>query len=496
MDGGGSGPDGGHDQAIGSSAGAAERARRTAALEIANALAAATGDARENALDHAAYEMGRVVGHGLDRGDAASFLHAGAVRCGLVEAIGVDEVQSAIAGGIQEGERSAGEEVAEASRSAPAVIDGDDDEPISPRQWLLGTTFARGFVSAVIAPGATGKTALRMTQLMALATGRSLTRERVHARVPVLQVSLEDSKGEMRRRLRACRLHHRVDAGETRGWYYWMALAGSAAQLVTRDEAGAIVPGPLAETISQIVREHGIAVVSFDPFVKLAGVDENDNRAVDQVMQVLVRMADTLNVAIDVTHHTRKGALEAGDADAGRGASSMRDAARLAMTLITMTKDEAGTYGIAEADRRRYVRYDMAKVNLAPSDDTRWYYLASVAIGNATEAYPEGDHVQTVEPWTPTGVWDGVGSARANEILTAIDAGPSEGERYTDYGKGERAAWRVVLRFVPEKTDLQARAMVQTWVRNGVLERRQYQSATSRRGDASGLWLNHAKRPS
>ena len=39
---------------------------------------------------------------------------------------------------------------------------GDDDKPIPPRQWLLGVAFCREFLSGLIAPGAGGKTALRI----------------------------------------------------------------------------------------------------------------------------------------------------------------------------------------------------------------------------------------------------------------------------------------------------------------------------------------------
>ena len=95
---------------IGSSAGAADRHRRTAALDIASAVAEAEAD-REEALDRAAYQMGRLVGHGLDLSDAADLLQGAAARCGLVAEMDADAVQSAIAGGIAEGRRAAADEM-------------------------------------------------------------------------------------------------------------------------------------------------------------------------------------------------------------------------------------------------------------------------------------------------------------------------------------------------------------------------------------------------
>ena len=83
---------------------------------------------------------------------------------------------------------------------------GDDDEPIPPREWLLGTVFCRTFISSLLAEGGVGKTAVRIAQCLSLATGRPLTGERVFKRCRVLIVSLEDDRNELRRRVRAAML--------------------------------------------------------------------------------------------------------------------------------------------------------------------------------------------------------------------------------------------------------------------------------------------------
>ena len=51
-----------------------------------------------------------------------------------------------------------------------------------PRGWLLGNQFCRGFLSSLVAPGAAGKTALRLAQLLSLAIGRNLTGQHVFMR--------------------------------------------------------------------------------------------------------------------------------------------------------------------------------------------------------------------------------------------------------------------------------------------------------------------------
>ena len=82
-----------------------------------------------------------------------------------------------------------------------------------------------------------------------------------------------------------------------------------------------------------------------------------------------------------------------------------------------------------------------------------------------------------------------------NVILTAIDAGPGGGARYSDAAAAtDRAAWKVVLTHAPNKTEAQARDMIKTWVRNGVLIRKEYEDP-ERREKAKALHLDTTKRP-
>jgi hypothetical protein len=103
---------------------------------------------------------------------------------------------------------------------------GDDDYKIPPRQWLLGNIFCRRFLSALIADGGVGKTALRIPQLISLTIGRSLTGEHVFCRCRVLIVSLEDDKDELRRRVYAVLKYHGISPSEVKGWLYLWAPKG------------------------------------------------------------------------------------------------------------------------------------------------------------------------------------------------------------------------------------------------------------------------------
>jgi hypothetical protein len=174
----------------------------------------------------------------------------------------------------------------------------------------------------------------------------------------------------------------------------------------------------------------------------------------------------------------------------------MNNAGRLVYTLSTMSPDEAKAFGISEEDRRFFVRMDTGKVNIAPPmRSAKWFKLVGVRLGNGTDRYPNGDEVQAVEPWTPPETWAGLDSALLNRVLTEIDEGLEDGSRYTDTPAAKsRGAWNVVLKHAPAKTETQAREVIKTWVKNGVLESREYHNPVERK-DMKGLYVDPGKRP-
>jgi hypothetical protein len=370
---------------------------------------------------------------------------------------------------------------------------GEDSDPIPPRGWLLGNQFCRKFLSSLIAPGGTGKTALRTLQYLSLATGRPLTGQFVFQRSRVLMLSLEDDRDEMRRRIRAACIHHGIDQAELKGWLFCAAPKGLK---LAEMKGGTRQIGHLEKLLRESIERRKPELVGFDPFIKTHALEENDNGAMDFVCDILTKLGIKYDIAIDAPHHTRKGALIAGDADNGRGGSGMRDAARIVSTLTTMGDQEAKMFGISEIDRHDYVRLDPAKVNITrKSQKATWFKLVGVKLGNATGQYPAGDEVQTVQTWTPPDTWADLPTAALNAALAEIDAGMSNGQRYSDAPNAkDRAAWAVVQRHCPSKTEAQCREIIRTWVRNGVLYNKDY-SDPIKREDCMGLYLDATKRP-
>jgi RecA-family ATPase len=161
--------------------------------------------------------------------------------------------------------------------------------------------------------------------------------------------------------------------------------------------------GQAVDELRRVLLEKGIDLVSIDPLLRAHEANENDNAQMDAVCSLLIRVALDRGCAVDFVAHASKGMNEPGDSSRLRGASALRDGARLLYTLTGMSSKEAKRFGLSESERRRLVRLDSAKVNfLPPATRTVWFRLVDVELKNGTDEY-ESDRVQTVERWHPPG---------------------------------------------------------------------------------------------
>jgi hypothetical protein len=364
-----------------------------------------------------------------------------------------------------------------------------------PRQWLTAGQFCRTFLSGLVAPGDVGKTTLRLTQAIELATGRELVGLRVFQRCRVLVLSFEDDRAELHRRLLAICQHHGIDPSELKGWLFCRDL-NAGPKLAELDSKGRRRQvGALEGMLRRAIARTRCDLLILDPFVKLHGLNESDNPDMDFVCSLLIKIAQDCNIAVDSPAHTHKGAITAGDADARRGASAQRDAGRLDYTFTVMSEDEAKQFGIAADLRKSYMRLDKAKANIVRAVKARWFRLASVRLDNATALYPDGDEVQAIERWEPPETWAGADGETLNAILDAIDAGLPDGRRYIDHGAAkDRSAWLAVQKHCPDKPEAQCREMIKQWIKAEVLFRDKYPNPL-RREEENGLFVDADKRP-
>jgi AAA domain len=376
---------------------------------------------------------------------------------------------------------------------------GDDPGPIPPRERLLGNQFCRGFISSIVAAGGTGKSALRLLQFISLATRRPLSDQHVFRRCRVLLISLEDDTRELHRRIKAVLDYYKIDRAELKGWLF--CAAPKLTKLAEMHNRTRTI-GPLEQQIRDAIGRYKPDLISLDPFIKAHSLEENDNVSMDFVCDLLARLAVEFNVAVDSPHHVHKGQIEPGNADAGRGASGIKDAGRLVYTLVPMSECDAKVFNIDADARLSYVRLDPAKTNIAArAGKATWFHIVGQNIGNATADYPDGDTVQVVEPWAIPDAWADTTTKGLNAILDDIargmtdDAGKPNGRRYTNAPAAkDRQVWPVVQKHYPNKPEGLCRTIIYAWLETKLLYPDDYDDPVDYK-PRKGLYVNDAKRP-
>ena len=376
-----------------------------------------------------------------------------------------------------------------------------DPTKIAPRQWLYGTYLLRGFVSVLVAPGGTGKSSLAMAIAAALATGRRLFDQHVFAQVNAAILNLEDPLEELDRRLAAIMLRHQIDETELEGRLFMHSGEDRRIVMAAMDDHGYQVIHPDEEALIAEIRAHNIGVIIVDPFAESHSLEENSNPHMVAAAAAWRRVARATNCAILLVHHVRKAGTgtkpgQTNDIDQARGAKALTDSARVGLLLSPMEAADGELLGIEPRDQWQYVRLDNAKSNMAPrAGSATWFRLETVDLHNGTQDYPSGDHVAAVVAWKPPSALGEQPPSALNEALDVIAAGPGDGALYSrrKYGAGDRWAGTVLMR-VCGWTEGQAQSVLTEWLKNGLLQEREYKDA-GRRKTVTGVVVDNKKRP-
>jgi hypothetical protein len=366
---------------------------------------------------------------------------------------------------------------------------------IPPRGWLLGNWWCRQFVSSLIGVGAGGKTAVRIACALSLATARKdIIGEHVFERVPVLYLCFEDGKNELIRRIGAAQIRHHINNQDLAGYLFVNAV--NNLKFASEGEFGKLEVGPLYDKIAAFIKAKNIGMVILDPLIKTHSVNENSNSHMDFVSELLSRLAIEANVGVDAPQHVRKGGIDPGDAEAGRGASATKDASRLGYTIVPMAPEEAKAFGLDPNTRHQFVRIDSAKVNIAPKAQfAKWLKLVGVELGNkyVNPLYPSGDTVQTVEAWSPPDVFDGLTAPLLWQIFNRLRQEPTPGECWRAHPNANELWVGTPIAFIANIEKGQARLIVKKWIEKGVLLEQSYKSPKRNNSDTRCLHLNEIK---
>ena len=372
------------------------------------------------------------------------------------------------------------------------IDDGAWDESSLPwRPWIAPGFALRGAVTVIAGPPSAMKSSLMLAWGCAVALGSAHGRFAPTVAGYVVIYNVEDNAIEQRRRLSAVLRQFDATPADIAGKLIRTGPSGVGV-LIERDaDTGELIPTPAMTRLRQLITEREPDVLIADPFAELHDAEENDNIAIRRIIAEFRALAVEFNIAVVLVHHTRKGIVTPGDPDAARGASSIIGAGRMVLTLVQMSEEDAENFGLPQdrTTRSGYIRLDDAKQNYAAIDDAKWFEKIPYTLDN-------GEVVPAAVPWSPPNPMRSLTTRIANAILDEIAAGIDDGKRrYSDNNAAtDRAAWDVVMRYLPGLNDAQARRIIKDWLKNGLLYRRQYYDETLRK-ERFGLYVNDAKRP-
>jgi RecA-family ATPase len=188
-----------------------------------------------------------------------------------------------------------------------------DPRSIPPREWLYGRHYARRFLSATVAPGGGGKSALAIVESLAMATGKNLVGVLPAEPLRVWYWNGEDPRDELQRRVTAACMHYNIAPQDIGDRLFINSGRDSEIILARDDRTGIKIALPVIGALRREIRDLQLDVLYLDPFVASHAVPENDNGKINAVCRELAMQAEETNCAIELVHHVRKGSFGQGE---------------------------------------------------------------------------------------------------------------------------------------------------------------------------------------
>lgn len=351
-----------------------------------------------------------------------------------------------------------------------------DPATIPRRQFLYGFELRRKQISMVVAPGASGKTTLKIGRAICMASGKDLLGHRVwNGPHRVWLWNLEDDMEEVEKTVHAFLKLWNITPDDLGGRLFIDGAdsVGSAGlKLAVEDNFGGFkLQRPVAEAVIEELKRLEIDYLDIDPFVSSHAVDENSNQAIDAVTKEWLRIAHETDSAICLAHHLRKTTAAEFTAADARGAGAAINAARSCLVLQRMSKEVAQEFRIEECDRKRYFSvYDDKNNKAPPALKAEWYEFVGVGLGNGDDTGPE-DNIGAVERWNAPDMFGGVTANQLYNIQRTIEAQPHRARKHP---KSRDWVGKLVAHVLGRNLDEQGEAriiekMILTWCSNGAL---------------------------
>ena len=248
--------------------------------------------------------------------------------------------------------------------------------------------------------------------------------------------------------------------------------------------------------IDLMIKKQG-DVLSIDSFIRTHSVNENDNSAVQEVVECFEDIAVAAKCAIHLWHHTRKGNGDGATVELSRGAQSFIDACRSIRILEKMTKKERTDLLTAVPDMKEagwYFREFNGKRNFAPpADELKWFKYINIVLDNETSFEAGGDQVGVATPWQyPTldlsSAQSQVGRESALAVVAAGGPWRSSSRSAKEPWVGIPIANALGLDLADKRAKDAVTKLIKDWIGTGLL-------GCSRSLDSNGDTREYVKRP-
>lgn len=344
-------------------------------------------------------------------------------------------------------------------------------QSIPPRPWIFGRWLQRGIVTAVVAPGGVGKSALMTAMTLSISSGRPILGKDVYGGpLRTWYWNLEDSADNLARSRIGASLVHGIKEAECGGRMF-VDSGPEGAMLCTavEDRNGFTILEPVYANVIEALKRQQIDVLVIDPFVSSHGVNENDNTRVDAVVKMWAWVAKQANCALVLVHHAGKLRGDRVTAESARGASALNNAARVTLVLNRMTPEQGEVWGIDPVQAQRFFNVADDKHNLSPAEGADWFELKSVCLNNAVDDLP-ADNVGVVTRWKPPSAMDGVHAEHLFKVQRVIHAGTYwRNSKVKEFWAGEVVA--EVMGWTLEPADQKRiNQVLERWIATGALK--------------------------
>ena len=261
-----------------------------------------------------------------------------------------------------------------------------------PRRYVIDGFLPEPITAAIVAPGSTGKSFYLMQIAACVASGLPFFGCSISRPGGVLMLAAEDDQDELSRRLHAIRDRMKLNMDLTDqqeallgGDFYPVTRLADDNRITVKVNGSVDWNPALINSIIRTAKDiSNLRLIILDPVARFRGGDENANEDATKFVEALEKIRKETGVTVLCAHHSRKGGTGESAEDI-RGASAFVDALRFAATLYCPSVDDAKKLGIAEDERRSWVRMMVVKSNYKTDVDQQWYRRAEGGVLALTE---------------------------------------------------------------------------------------------------------------